>query len=106
MPQRLPVVRMFNLGLLEEIYVIRYYWKRELEIKAKVRGKDCRLDLGLIGSRKEALLNRKNGLAFVQAVASVLFGATGQDFDRVHVQGERCTIWFPAHGPQKENEAA
>lgn len=98
MPQRLPVVRMFNLGLLDEIYAIRYLWKGGLEIKVRMREKDYVLDLGLSGRRKY-LLKGDSGLHYVQAIATVLFGATGQDFDMVHVQGEACTVWFPTQGP-------
>ncbi len=97
MPQRLPVVRMFNLGLLEEIYTITYYWREgRVEIKAKARGQDCLLDLGLNESQKKILSSSLDaGINFVEIIASNFFAATNQLFDRVHVQNEKCTLWFP-----------
>lgn len=95
MPKRLPVVRTFNLGLLEEIHGIQHYWWGNLEIKVKMRGADYILDLGLRGNRKTALLKGNKGLRYVQALAVVLFGVTGQSFDSVRHPKDNCTFWFP-----------
>lgn len=95
MPQRLPVVRMFNLGLLEEVHGIRHFWRGDLEIKVKMRGGDYILNLDLSGKRRMELLRGNNGFKYVKALAVVLFGATGQIFDSVHHQKDKCTFWFP-----------
>lgn len=96
MPQRLPVVRMFNLGLLEEIHGIKHVWRGGLEIKVKMRGLDYTLDLGISkGKRRTELLRGKKGFEYVEALAVVLFGATGQTFDSVQHLKDKCTFWFP-----------
>ena len=98
MPQRLPKVRMFNLGLLEEVYIIRYYWYTgKVEIKARVRGKNCLLDLGLKKAQKVVLfVSPDEGIKFIDHLASFLFRVNDKLFDIVHVEAEECTVWFPS----------
>lgn len=98
MPQRLSVVRMFNLGTFASMGSITYnHGSRTLLIKAILHnGRYYEVDLGLRpASRLKALLkDAERALEFINALALVLSRATGQIFNCVHHPHRPEVIWF------------
>ena len=98
MPQRRPVIRMFNLGTFASMDSIIYNWGSETLIVKVVlyNGTDHEVDLGFRPvSRFEALLkNRREAIEFTNALALVLSYATGQGFDSVPNSERKEIIWF------------
>lgn len=103
MPQRLPVVRMFNLGTFASMDSITYNWRSQaLVVKVVLHnGRYSEVDLGLRPvSRFEALLKDRNkAFRFINALAEVLACATGQSFDSVYDYRRKETIWFFKYSP-------
>lgn len=98
MPQRLSVIRMFNLGTFACIDSIIYNWV-SCNLIVKIlshNGKYYEVDLGFNPrSRFEALLkDKKRALRFIDSLAEVLACATGQSFDSVSHPSRPERMWF------------
>lgn len=98
MPQRLPVVRMFNLGTFACIDSVIYNWGSETLIVKIIlhNGKYNEVDLGFrpVSRFKALLKDRGRALKFINSLAEVLACATGQSFDSVSHPLHRERIWF------------
>lgn len=98
MPQRLSVVRMFNLGTFAIMDSITYNWgSKTLLIKAILHnGRYYEVDLGFRpASRFKALLRDvEKTLEFINALAVVLSCATGQTFNCASSPDGQEEIWF------------